>query len=101
MDILYSSCKEGNLIKLKLICDKLKTIKRQNTTNNNSFATNNEFLYKPDSNGYNPFDLTVIHNNFECCIYLFETYNLNPLDLNQVGNSAFSYSIGKLIFFCF
>ena len=94
MDILYSSCKEFNLTNLKVICDKLKTIKRQNTTTTNS-TFNNEFLFKPDANGYNPFDLTIIHDNFECCKYLFETYNLNPLDLNQVGNSAFAYSIGN------
>jgi hypothetical protein len=93
MDILYSSCKEGNLANLKLVCEKLKSIKRPNQTVSNS-STNLDFLYKADEKGLLPLDLTVLYEQFECCKFLFETFNLNPLDFNQVGNSAFAYSIG-------
>ena len=63
---LYSSCINGDLKKLKRTCETLKV-------NNN----NGDFLKKPDHHGFFPLDLTVIHEHFECCQYLFDTFNIN------------------------
>ena len=102
MELLYASCKDGNLNNLKLICDKLKTIRRNSNSNSGASFKNSgistDFLYKADEKGLYALDLTIINNNIECCKYLFETFNLNPLDLNVNGLSALAYSIGILNF---
>ena len=79
---LYSACKSGDLKKLKRVCDTIKT----------EYA-NLDFLHTPDHQGYLPLDITVLNDKFECCQYLFESFNLNPININGVGQSAFFYSI--------
>ena len=81
MDI-HSLCKLGDLKNLRICCEKLKTLTK-----------NNDFLYKTNSNGEFVLDVTVLNENFDCCKYLFETYDANPLKVNEVGQTAFSYSL--------
>jgi ankyrin repeat protein len=79
---IYSSCISGDIKKLKRTCDLLK----------NEYG-HAEFLNENDHHGFLPIDLTVIHGHFDCCQYLFETFNINPTKFNAVGQSAFFYSI--------
>ncbi len=79
---LYSSCINGDLKKLKRTCDHL----------NNEY-NNADFLNEADHHGFLPLDLTVIHDRFELACYLFETFNLNPMKSNSVGQSAIFYAI--------
>jgi len=79
---LYSSCINGDLKKLKRTCDHLK----------NEY-NNADFLNEADHHGFLPLDLTVIHDRFELACYLFETFNLNPMKSNSVGQSALFYAI--------
>lgn len=81
MDI-HSICKLGDLKNLRICCEKLKTLTK-----------NNDFLYKTNSNGEFILDVTVLNENFDCCKYLFETYDANPLKINELGQTAFSYSL--------
>ncbi|RNA23136.1 poly(ADP-ribose) glycohydrolase ARH3-like [Brachionus plicatilis] len=81
MDI-HSLCKSGDLKNLRFCCEKLKIL-----------AKNNDFLYKTNSYGELVLDVTVLSQNFECCKYLVETFNANPLKINELGHSAFSYSL--------
>ena len=79
---LYVSCINGDLKRLKRACENLKT------TNNNC-----DFVTTADHHGYFPLDLTVIHEHFECCVYLFETFNISPIVFNSFGQSAFFYAL--------
>ncbi|MFX8481469.1 hypothetical protein ABTL74_19145, partial [Acinetobacter baumannii] len=81
---MYAACKNGDLKKLKQVCEKYKTLLQTDS---------NEFLYRPDPQGFFPLDLTVINDRLECCKYLFETYSLSPLRVNSIGSSAMAYSI--------
>ena len=81
---MYAACKNGDLKKLKQVCEKYKTLLK---------TDNNEFLYRPDSQGFFPLDLAVINDRMECCRYLVETYSLSPLKVNSLGSSALAYSI--------
>lgn len=81
MDI-HSLCKSGDLNNLRICCEKLKILSK-----------NNDFLYKTNSYGELVLDVTVLSENFDCCKYLVETFNANPLKFNELGHSAFSYSL--------
>ena len=86
---LYSACKNGDLKKLKRVCEIFT-----------KEYTNADFLHTPDHQGYLPLDLTVLNDRFECCQYLFECYSLNPINVNGAGQSAFFYAIdlGRNVF---
>lgn len=78
---LQNICLSGDLPKLKLFCEKLK--REQNSKVKLNTTLSGMFLL----------DMTVIYDKFDCFKYLIETFQLNPLQLNQHGESSFSYSL--------
>lgn len=78
---IYGACKIGDLARVKFICEKLKE------------ESDEVFFYRADPQGHFPLDITVINDHYECFKYLFETYDLNPLHLNELGQCSFSYAI--------
>ncbi|CAF1049635.1 unnamed protein product [Brachionus calyciflorus] len=79
---LHTLCKSGDLKSLRILCDKSKSISK-----------NFDFIYKANTDGKFPLDITVLCDHFDCCKYLFETFDVDPLKINPNGESAFSYAL--------